>query len=162
VLADGRPHRGHSGLSAGGDGSARDRRGRARQRAAERGGLVGARTVLIGVGGVVLILAGALAFPVKLAHVQLPAEAIGHICPFTITNSILAGWISSLVVLWVFWAGTSRATMVPSGIQNFVEFSSEFILGLCESVAGLRRGREFFPIIATIFFFVIVSNWMGL
>jgi len=123
---------------------------------------VSARTILIVVGAIVLILAGALAFPVKLAHVQLPAEPIGHIGLFTITNSILAGWISSLVVLWVFWAGTSKATMVPSGIQNFVEFSSEFILGLCESVAGLRRGREFFPIIATIFFFVIVSNWMGL
>jgi F-type H+-transporting ATPase subunit a len=123
---------------------------------------VSARTILIVVGAIILILAGALAFPVKLPHVQLPAEPIAHLGAFTVTNSILAGWITSLVVLGLFWAGTRRADMVPSGMQNFVEFVSEFVLGLCESVAGLRRGREFFPIVATIFFFVITANWMGL
>jgi F-type H+-transporting ATPase subunit a len=123
---------------------------------------VSARTILIVVAAIVATVAGALLFRVSLPHVQLAAEAIGHIGPFTITNTILTGWISSLIVLLVFWAGTSGAAMVPSGMQNFVELISEFILGLCESVAGVRRGREFFPIVATIFFFVITANWLGL
>jgi F-type H+-transporting ATPase subunit a len=118
--------------------------------------------MLIAVGVIVAILAGALIAPVKLPHVQLPAEPIGHLGPITITNTMLTGWISSLVVLGLFWAGTSGSKLVPGGVQNFVELISEFILGLCESVAGVRRGREFFPIVGTIFFFVIVSNWMGL
>jgi F-type H+-transporting ATPase subunit a len=123
---------------------------------------VSARTLLIAVGVIVVALVGAIYFPVTLPHVQLPAEAIGHVGPFTITNTILTGWISSLVVLGLFWAGTSNAQVVPRGIQNFVEYISEFVLSLCESVAGVRRGREFFPLVGTIFFFVIVSNWMGL
>jgi F-type H+-transporting ATPase subunit a len=123
---------------------------------------VSARTILIAVVVVVVIIAGAILFPAPLPHVQLPAEAIGHIGPFTLTNTILTGWISSLVLIVLFWAGTSNARLVPSGIQNFVETISEFILSLCESVAGPARGREFFPMVGTIFFFVVVSNWMGL
>jgi F-type H+-transporting ATPase subunit a len=123
---------------------------------------VSGRSILIVVGVIVLMLAGALLFPVKLPHVQLPAEPIFHLGSLSVTNTMFTGWIASLIVLWLFWAGTRNAQLVPSGMQNFVEFISEFVLSLCESVAGVRRGREFFPMIATIFFFVITANWMGL
>src|SRR5207253_8373200 len=86
----------------------------------------------------------------------------GAIGAFVITNSILAGWISTVLLLVLFWRATSSAQMVPSGLQNFVEYATEFMLGLCEGVAGVRKGRQFFPLIGTIFFFVLVSNWMGL
>ena len=46
-----------------------------------------ARTMLIAVGAIVVILAGVLLFPVTLPHVQLPAEPIGHVGGFTITNT---------------------------------------------------------------------------
>jgi len=118
--------------------------------------------LLIAVVVVAAIIAGALLAPVPLAHIQLAAEPIGHIGGFTVTNSILAGWISTVVLIVVFYAATSNAQMVPSGLQNFVEYATEAILGLCESVAGVRKGRQFFPIVGTIFFFVILSNWMGL
>jgi F-type H+-transporting ATPase subunit a len=123
---------------------------------------VSGRSILILVGAIVVTLVGALLFPVKLPHVQLPAEPIFHLGSFAVTNTMFTGWIASLIVLWLFWAGTRSAQMVPSGMQNFVEFITEFVLGLCESIAGVRRGREFFPIIGTIFFFVITANWMGL
>src|SRR5215213_3365627 len=99
--------------------------------------------MMIAAGAIVVVVAGALLFPVTLPHVQLPAEPIGHLGPLTITNTILTGWISSLLLLGLFWAGTSGAQLVPRGVQNFVELISEFVLGLCESVAGVRRGREF-------------------
>src|SRR5439155_1594066 len=73
-----------------------------------------------------------------------------------------AGWVTTLVVVFLFWRGMSSPQMVPSGLQNFVEFATEFILSLCESVAGVARGRQFFPIVGTIFFFVLIANWMGL
>src|SRR5262249_40567842 len=74
----------------------------------------------------------------------------------------LAGWVVTLLVLFLFWRAASSAKMVPSGLQNFIELATEFILSLCESVAGVQRGRQFFPLVGTIFFFVITANWMGL
>jgi len=52
-------------------------------------------------------------------------------------------------------------SLVPSGVQNVVEFIIETILNLCESVAG-DRARKFFPVVATIFLFVVTANLLGL
>lgn len=120
------------------------------------------RTLLIVALGVVLIVAGALIAPVKLAHIQLAAEPVAHVGGFAVTNTMVAGWLSTLVVLGLFWLGTRNQQLVPRGIQNVAEYVAEFVLGLCESVAGVQRGRQFFPLVATIFLFVITSNWMGL
>lgn len=121
-----------------------------------------ARTLVI-IGLVIVgMLVGLLFFPVKVPHIQLPAEPIAHIGGFAITNTMLTGWLATLLVLFLFWRGTAQPAMVPSGIQNFVEYATEFTLGLCESVAGVQRGRQFFPLVGTIFFFVLTANWMGL
>ena len=120
------------------------------------------RVLLIAVLAIVGIIAGAVFAPVRLAHIQLPAEPVGHIGSFVITNTMTAAVLASLVVLFFFSRGTSSMQMVPRGIQNFVEFMVEFVMGLCESVAGKRNGRQFFPLTATIFFFILTSNWLGL
>jgi F-type H+-transporting ATPase subunit a len=121
-----------------------------------------ARTLLI--AGLVIagIVVGALYFRVGQPHIQLPAEPVAGIGSFPITNTMIAGWISTIVVLLLFWRGTAAMRLVPGGLQNAVEMAVEFVLGLCENVAGRGRGREFFPFVGTIFFFLLVSNWMGL
>jgi F-type H+-transporting ATPase subunit a len=120
------------------------------------------RTLLILVLAVAAIIAGAIVAPVRLPHIQLAAEPVGHLGGFTLTNTMVAGWLSTIVLLLLFRFGSANQQMVPRGIQNFVEYVTEFVLGLCESIAGIQRGRQFFPIVATIFLFVITSNWMGL
>jgi F-type H+-transporting ATPase subunit a len=58
---------------------------------------------------------------------------------------------------------TRGMTMVPRGrLQNLAEGVVGWLLGLCESVAGHRNGRKFFPLIATIFLFILVANWTAL
>ena len=121
-----------------------------------------ARTLLIAVLAIAGIVAGALLFPVKLPHIQLPAEPVTGIGSFPITNTMIAGWISTIIIVILFSRGTAAMKLVPSGVQNFVEMLTEFILSLCENVAGRDRGRRFFPFVGTIFFFLLPSNWMGL
>jgi len=120
------------------------------------------RTLLIVVVALALIVVGRIVAPVKLGTITLAAEVVGRPGGFPLTNTIIAGWLSTLVVLFLFWRGTTGQQLVPRGIQNFAEYVAEFVLGLCESVAGVQRGRQFFPLVATIFLFVITSNWMGL
>ncbi len=65
------------------------------------------------------------------------------------------------VLVCVSVATSRRLKLVPSGLQNLVEYVVELLLGICETTAG-RRGRQFFPVVATAFLFILVSNWLGL
>ena len=53
-------------------------------------------------------------------------------------------------------------SLVPGGLQNLLEAIVEAVYGLCEDVAGHQRAVKYFPIVATIFLFVLFSNWLGL
>jgi len=43
-------------------------------------------------------------------------------------------------------------------MQNFMEWVVELLLGLVESVSGKEKGKKFFPLVATFFIFILVSN----
>jgi len=47
-------------------------------------------------------------------------------------------------------------------VQNFIEFIVEALLSFANGVAGERWGRVFFPLIATIFLFVLTNAWLSL
>jgi F-type H+-transporting ATPase subunit a len=53
--------------------------------------------------------------------------------------------------------------LVPRGAQNLLEIVFEGMFSLMEGVLQDKRAvRKFFPLIATIFLFVLLSNWVGL
>ncbi len=47
-------------------------------------------------------------------------------------------------------------------MQNLLEFALEALLKFCQSVAGEKNGRRFFPIVTTIFLFVAFNTWLSL
>lgn len=101
--------------------------------------------------------------PVVMPEISLPAEPVFTIpgVGFAVTNTLLATWLTMLLLTVGSIAVTRNLNMVPSGLQNLVEWGLGVLLGLAESVAG-ERGRKFFPLVATIFIFLLVSNWMGI
>ncbi len=53
--------------------------------------------------------------------------------------------------------------MVPGGMQNVIEVVVELLRDMITGVTGNdKQTRKFFPIVATIFLFVLLSNWLGL
>lgn len=80
---------------------------------------------------------------------------------FPITNTLFTTWIVMILIVLFALVSTHKMELVPSGWQNVMELLIEALDGLCESVAG-ARGKKFFPIVATIFIFVLFSNWLGL
>jgi len=80
---------------------------------------------------------------------------------FEITNTLLTAWIVMLLLVLFVYFATRQMALIPAGAQNLLELIIESLDGLATSVAG-ARGRMFFPWIATIFLFVLVSNWLGL
>ncbi len=100
-------------------------------------------------------------FPVVMPVIQLPAEPAFVVFGVTITNTLLASWVSMVILVVLSYVGTRSMALIPSGIQNSLEFVVESGYNFCESVAG-ERTRAFFPIVMTFFLFILVSNWTGL
>ncbi len=92
---------------------------------------------------------------------QPPAEVLFNIGPMPVTNSILTAWVViAILVLFAFFSTRSMKTL-PSGVQNFWELIIELWVGISEQTMGRRRGRRFMPVVATLFLFILFSNWFG-
>lgn len=97
------------------------------------------------------------------AAISLAAERIASIGSFPISNSLLASWLAMVVMVGGAVIVRSRLQEIPRGIQNIVEMAIEGTLNLFTSVIGdARRALEMFPLLATFFFFILLSNWMGI
>ena len=120
----------------------------------------GMTNVVLAILGLVMIVAGVLFLPHVLGKVEITASPIFHVGGFAVSNSLLTGWISLLILAIVCTLATRKMSMVPSGLQNFLEWVIESLVGLAENVAGHAKGREFFTLFATIFLYVVVNNWL--
>ncbi len=95
--------------------------------------------------------------------ISLAAEKVGALFGWPITNSLLASWLVVATLAAVGLAVRRRVRVVPRGLQNAVEAVLEFLLNLADQVTGDRRESErFFPLVATIFLFIVTANWFGL
>lgn len=94
----------------------------------------------------------------------LGSETIFHIGSFEVRNTLIS---SAMTILLLTIIGLilrrKKYAIIPGGFQNLVESVVGGLFDFFDSVVGDRKKTEkFFPIVATIFFFIIVSNWMGL
>jgi F-type H+-transporting ATPase subunit a len=81
---------------------------------------------------------------------------------FPVTNSMLVTWIAGVGLLLFARAATRSLTRVPGGAQNLLEWMVEGVYNLLESVIGAHLVKKTFWFFATIFLFILVSNWIGL
>lgn len=96
-------------------------------------------------------------------EISLAAEEVFKIWGFPVTNTLLMSWIAMAVLVALSIFSTRKFRAVPKGSQNFLEAVMEFLLSLIDSVTQNRKQSiKFFPIVATIFIFIITSNWLGL
>ncbi len=113
---------------------------------------------------VALLVIGSLFLRFQLPPVVISAEALPgfEIAGFQVTNTLLTALLVDAILLVLAIAGTRNMQLVPSGLQNFLEWVVETLYNLTESIAGNKWTPRFFMIVATIFFYVLVSNWFGL
>lgn len=94
----------------------------------------------------------------------LASETIFHVGGFEVRNTMITAVMTLCVWLVVgLLVRKKKYALVPGGIQNFVEVVIEGLYNFFNGIVGdEKKTRKFFPIVATIFLFVILSNWMGL
>jgi F-type H+-transporting ATPase subunit a len=108
---------------------------------------------------IVLLLIGRLFFAAPLPHVELAAEPLFG---SPITNTMLAALFTIIVLGAICFAATRKMRIVPKGLQNIVEALLEMLINFVDDAAGKEYGRKFFPVIATIFIFVIANAYLAL
>lgn len=96
-------------------------------------------------------------------EISIKAEEVFHIGAFPVTNALLLAGITLVIFCMLAVVIYRKISLVPGRLQGLFESIVEEVLSLMESVLGTREAAyRYFPLIATIFLFICVSNWLGL
>jgi len=99
---------------------------------------------------------------VSKPHVEIPSEGIFHIVGFTVTNTLIASWLTIIFLVGLLYACTRKMKLIPSRLQNIAEVFVETLLNFVKGVAGENHTRTLFPVVATIFLYVLTNAYLAL
>src|SRR5436853_213790 len=77
------------------------------------------------------------------------------------TNSALFMLLSVVLTALLLLGTTTGRRLVPSRLQSLGELSYEFVASTIRQTAG-EEGMRFFPLVFSLFMFILVSNMLGL
>ncbi len=83
---------------------------------------------------------------------------IGGSVNFTQSNLMMV--VAGLLVMALLWVGMKPRAMVPGRLQAAAELGYETIMSMCVDTIG-PEGRKFFPLVFTLFFFILFGNLLG-
>ncbi len=93
----------------------------------------------------------------------LPAAApLINLGPLKVSNSMIMTWVVAILIIVFAQFATRKIKAIPSGAQNFWEFLVEGLNGFLESIIGSHLAKKTFWFFATIFIFILFTNWAGL
>ncbi|MEO7175770.1 MAG: F0F1 ATP synthase subunit A [Saprospiraceae bacterium] len=85
---------------------------------------------------------------------------------FSISKNVFSMLLSGLLLLWIFISVSrkykKRGNVAPKGLQNFMEIMVQFIIDEVAKPMLGKNYQRFLPFILTIFFFILVNNFLGL
>ncbi|NBT24560.1 ATP synthase F0 subunit A [bacterium] len=96
------------------------------------------------------------------APVPPAATTFFQLGPLPVTSSMIAVWIVAGLIMAILALGTRRMSLVPTGAQNLVEATVEAVQGMVTGLLDPKVVRWAFPLIATYFIFILISNFVDL
>jgi F-type H+-transporting ATPase subunit a len=79
-----------------------------------------------------------------------------------LSNSIFVSGFVSLLIIWFARKATRQLSVVPGPSQNFFEGLVQGLYDTIEGIVGHHMVARVFSLLATLFIFIIVSNWFAL
>ncbi|NDJ76246.1 MAG: F0F1 ATP synthase subunit A [Chloroflexi bacterium] len=110
----------------------------------------------------ILMPAGDVA--VALPVIMVPGEEVWSDfldLGFPMTNTVIGTLVADVLVLAFALGATRRIKEVPGRLQGLFEVMTDALYGLAKSTAG-HNARKIFPLMATIFLFLLIANWVKL
>lgn len=81
---------------------------------------------------------------------------------WAITNSMATGWIVSAILIALILFAVRKPQILPTKSQAVFESLLEGLRDLFEPIIGKKAFPAAFPLLVTLFIFILMHNWMGL
>lgn len=95
--------------------------------------------------------------------IHLAPEVVGHLGSLPLTSTLITSWLTILVLILGAVMLRKRLAIVPGYAQTIVEATLGGAYDYVEeTLENKSLARKYFPILATIFFFILAANWIGL
>jgi len=97
--------------------------------------------------------------------IQIPPVQIGGLTiDFSVTTNILMMLICAvlLIIVLAYSASSARKRRYPTGLGNFIELIITFVRDDIVMPAMGKSGANFLPFFLTMFFFILLVNFIGL
>lgn len=95
--------------------------------------------------------------------VKLSPYVVGHIGTMPITATMLTTWVSMLFLCALAFLLRKNLKQVPGKLQSIVELIIGGTYSYVESTLESKElAKKYFPILMTIFLFLLAMNWTGL
>ena len=95
-------------------------------------------------------------------HHALPLDAQRLSETLPITNSMIMVWLAVGLIVLFCKAATKQMALVPTGFQNFAEWAIESLYDFLAGLMGAHLTKRVFWFFGSVFFFILVSNYLGL
>ena len=76
-------------------------------------------------------------------------------------EDIIFSSLLAIFIALIFHIGVRNRQMIPTGLQNFLEFITESVLSVLRGILG-QDGTKYLPFIGTLFVYIFGMNLMGL
>lgn len=96
-----------------------------------------------------------------MPHISLSAEKLATVAGLPITNALVTTWLVMGILILLTLFGTANLRLVPGIGQSIVELVVGGLYDFFASVTG-KHITKFFPLLASLFLFIIAANWVGL
>ena len=95
---------------------------------------------------------------------RLPPDAprLGSTGSSFVTSSMVVTWVVALGLILFARFATRRMQLTPAGAQNFLEWLVETLYDFLEGIIGSKLVKRTFWFFATVFIFILSTNWFGL
>ena len=109
-----------------------------------------------------LLTTGLPAFAAEGHGVTKSAEDLFHVGPLPITNSMVTSWIVAAVLIIIVRLVVGRPQLIPTRGQAVVENLLSGIRELTTPIVGKKVALYTFPLLITLFTYILIQNWSSL
>ncbi len=79
-----------------------------------------------------------------------------------ISNGMITSAVITIILCVLAFIAGRRLQTVPSGLQNFAEWSIGSLYHFFEDIMGEHACKRYFPLVGTLFIYILFANYSGL
>ncbi len=90
------------------------------------------------------------------------AYKLFDIAGLPVTNAMVTCWVISLLLIFAIKLMVGKATLIPSKGQAVMESMLTGVHDIMEPIIGKKLIKKVFPLLITLFIYILINNWSGL